>query len=102
MTKRIAFKVHGKVQGVAFRIDHASRLILGSDFTQRKASSYGLTGFVLNTSDGKVAGEAQGDEEALKKLKADLDTGPRTAHVVKLEIKDIGVKEGENSFEVSV
>ncbi|KIW24586.1 uncharacterized protein PV07_10292 [Cladophialophora immunda] len=91
MAKRIAFKVHGKVQGVAFR-----------DFTQRKASSYGLTGFVFNTTDGRVAGEAQGDEEALKKLKSDLDSGPRLAHVVKLEIKDIDIKEGEKSFEVSV
>ncbi|EXJ72663.1 acylphosphatase [Cladophialophora psammophila CBS 110553] len=91
MAKRIAFKVHGKVQGVAFR-----------DFTQRRATSYGVTGFVFNTSDGKVAGEAQGDEEALKKLKADLKAGPRAAHVVKLEIKDIDVKDGEESFDVSV
>jgi len=88
MAKRIAFTVHGKVQGVCFR-----------DFTQQKASSYGITGYVKNTSDGKVAGEAQGEEEALKKLKSDLNEGPRAAHVVKLEVKDIETKNGESSFD---
>ncbi|KAI1611595.1 acylphosphatase [Exophiala viscosa] len=88
MSSRIAFTVHGRVQGVGFR-----------DFTQRKATSYGLTGFVKNTSDDKVAGEAQGDAEALKKLKADLNDGPRSAHVVKVEVKDIEAKSGENGFD---
>ncbi len=49
----------------------------------------------------QVAGEAQGDDEALKKLKADLNEGPRAAHVVKLEVKDIAVKDGEKSFDVA-
>lgn len=48
MAKRIAFTVHGKVQGVCFR-----------DFTQQKASSYGITGYVKNTSDGKVCQRLQ-------------------------------------------
>ncbi|EXJ95333.1 acylphosphatase [Capronia coronata CBS 617.96] len=86
--KRIAFTVHGTVQGVGFR-----------DFVQRKATSYGLTGYVKNTPNGKVAGEAQGDEGSLKKLKADLNDGPRLAHVVKLETKELDPKEGESSFE---
>jgi acylphosphatase len=47
----------------------------------------------------QVTGEAQGDEDALKKLKGDLNEGPRAAHVVKLEIKDIQTKEGESSFD---
>ncbi|KIX05931.1 uncharacterized protein Z518_03905 [Rhinocladiella mackenziei CBS 650.93] len=91
MTKRIAFTVHGRVQGVCFR-----------DFTQKKARRYGVTGYVVNTSDGKVKGEAQGDADALKKLTADLNEGPRAAHVVKLEIKNIETKEGEGSFSVKV
>jgi hypothetical protein len=37
----------------------------------------------------------------LKKLKADLKEGPRAAHVVKLEVKDIAVKDGEKSFDVA-
>ncbi|EXJ64112.1 acylphosphatase [Cladophialophora yegresii CBS 114405] len=90
MSKRIAFTVHGKVQGVCFR-----------DFAQSQASSYGVTGFVSNTSDGKVAGEAQGDDESLKKLKADLNEGPKAAQVVKVEVKDIATKDGEKSFNVA-
>ena len=48
----------------------------------------------------KVVGEAQGDDEALKKFKADLNQGPRAAHVVKLEVKEVAVKDGERSFNV--
>ncbi|KIW15862.1 hypothetical protein PV08_05912 [Exophiala spinifera] len=88
MSKRISFRVSGTVQGVGFR-----------DFTRRKATSYGLTGYVKNTSDGRVTGEAQGSEDALKKLKADLNDGPRSAHVVKVEIKEIEPKSGESSFD---
>ncbi|KIV95675.1 hypothetical protein PV10_03299 [Exophiala mesophila] len=90
MAKRVSFTVHGTVQGVCFR-----------DFTRKKATSYGLTGFVRNTSDGKVKGEAQGEEDSLKKLKGDLNEGPRAAHVVKLEFKEIDSKDGESSFIVS-
>jgi acylphosphatase len=48
---------------------------------------------------GQVVGEAQGNEDALKKLKSDLKEGPRAAHVVKLEVKEIQSKEGESSFD---
>ncbi|KAL1970156.1 hypothetical protein VTN77DRAFT_6561 [Rasamsonia byssochlamydoides] len=85
--KRVAFKVHGTVQGVSFR-----------DFTQRKANGYGVTGWVRNTDDGKVEGEAQGEEESLQKLLQDVNKGPRLAHVVKVEKKDIDTQEGESNF----
>lgn len=49
--------------------------------------------------DLQVKGEAQGDEEALKKLKADLNQGPPAAHVVKLEVQEISPKQGEKTFE---
>lgn len=61
----------------------------------------GHSDHLLTHPSDKVAGEAQGDEEALKKLKADLNDGPRAAHVVKLEVKNIAVKDGEKSFAVS-
>ncbi|KAI9732773.1 MAG: hypothetical protein M1834_003711 [Cirrosporium novae-zelandiae] len=89
MSSRIAFKVHGRVQGVCFR-----------DFARRNATSYGVTGFVRNTLDGKVTGEAQGDEGSLMKFLKDIDRGPRHAHVVKLEKHALEPKEGENSFRV--
>lgn len=73
-------------------------VVLFSDFTQRHANEYGLTGWVRNTADGKVEGEAQGDEESLQKLLKDINKGPRLAHVVKLEKKDIDPQEGESNF----
>lgn len=91
-------------------------------FTQEKAESYGLTGFVKNTADGKVRqtwfldlplygenriqtkysqveGEAQGDEESLQKFVKDINEGPKHAHVVKVERSTIDIKDGESSFE---
>ncbi|PGH06456.1 hypothetical protein AJ79_06546 [Helicocarpus griseus UAMH5409] len=65
-----------------------------SDFTQRNANNYGLTGWK------QVQGEAQGEEAFLTKLLKDLSQGPRHAHVVKVEKSDIDVKEGESSFVV--
>ncbi|KPI39229.1 Acylphosphatase [Cyphellophora attinorum] len=87
MSQRISFLVHGKVQGVFFR-----------DFTQTKASDYGLTGWVRNTNDGKVEGEAQGDKAGLEKFKKDLNEGSKASHVVKVETKDIATKDGESEF----
>ncbi|KAE8556251.1 hypothetical protein EYB25_000952 [Talaromyces marneffei] len=40
---RVRFKVHGTVQGVSFRA-----------FTQKRATEYGVTGWVRNTPDGRV------------------------------------------------
>lgn len=88
MSQRISFTVSGKVQGVFFR-----------DFTQQKAKSYSITGFVKNESDGTVRGEAQGAADALEKLKKDLNQGPKHAHVVRLEIRDVETKDGESSFD---
>ncbi|KAF7504259.1 hypothetical protein GJ744_002517 [Endocarpon pusillum] len=88
MAQRISYRVHGKVQGVFFRA-----------FTQEKAQSYGITGFVKNTSDGKVEGEAQGNEDALQKFLKDISEGPKHAHVVKVEKSTIDTKDGESSFE---
>ncbi|EER23941.1 Acylphosphatase family protein [Coccidioides posadasii C735 delta SOWgp] len=89
MAKRVAFMVQGRVQGVFFR-----------DFTQRNANLYGLTGWVRNTTDGKVQGEAQGDEESITKLIEDISRGPRHAQVTKLEKSEIDPKVGESRFQV--
>ncbi|PYH46538.1 acylphosphatase [Aspergillus saccharolyticus JOP 1030-1] len=86
-SQRIAFKVSGTVQGVGFR-----------DFTQRRATEYNLRGWVKNTHCGRVEGEAQGSEESVQKLLKDISKGPRMAHVVKVEKKEIGVKDGEENF----
>ena len=44
-------------------------------------------------------GEAQGNQEEIKKLLKDIDKGPKRAHVVKLETEDIAPVDGESSFE---
>ncbi|KAI9673955.1 MAG: hypothetical protein M1817_002161 [Caeruleum heppii] len=90
MSKRIAFKVTGEVQGVNFR-----------SFTQTKAQSYGLTGWVRNSPNGQVEGEAQGEEANIKKLLSDLDQGPSRAHVNKVEQSETDLKQGESSFSAS-
>ncbi|BCS20533.1 acylphosphatase [Aspergillus puulaauensis] len=86
-TQRIAFKVHGTVQGVGFR-----------DFTLKRATEHGLKGWVKNTDCGRVEGEAQGTEETLQKFLKDINSGPRLAHVVKLEQKNLDSKEDDVQF----
>ena len=70
--QRLRFLVHGTVQGVYFRV-----------FTQRSAQAHHVTGFVYNTTNGKVAGEAQGRPEDLKKLLKELDEGSPGSKVVR-------------------
>lgn len=53
------------------------------------------------TEEEQVEGEAQGDEEVLKKFLKDVDNGPRHAHVVKLEKEERDVIEGEEGFIVT-
>ncbi|KAI8278055.1 Acylphosphatase [Colletotrichum sp. SAR11_57] len=67
-------------------------------FTQKRASEYGLTGWCRNTDNNKVEGEAQGEEDALKKLLKDIDDGPRSARVVKLDHEDRDLVDGEEGF----
>ncbi|KAJ6160970.1 hypothetical protein N7470_004366 [Penicillium chermesinum] len=86
-SKRIAFRVQGNVQGVGFR-----------DFTQKCATSHGLQGWVRNTTCGNVEGEVQGDSDAVQKLLQQIDKGPRLAHVVKVEKRELPPKEGEGQF----
>ncbi|KAJ5164219.1 uncharacterized protein N7500_006049 [Penicillium coprophilum] len=86
---RIAFKVHGTVQGVGFR-----------DFTQKCAKLDEVKGWVRNTTCGRVEGEAQGSDEKVKKFLQRIDKGPSMAHVVKLEKRDLDVRDDEEGFAV--
>jgi len=90
MAKRISFRVHGTVQGVNFRY-----------FTKKKATEYNLTGWVRNTPNEKVEGEAQGADADVQALLAALNKGPTHAHVVKLEKQEIDVVDGETEFKVT-
>nr|XP_036583495.1 acylphosphatase [Colletotrichum truncatum]KAF6792538.1 acylphosphatase [Colletotrichum truncatum] len=70
----------------------------GSYFAQKRATEYGLTGWCRNTDSNKVEGEAQGEEDALKKFLKDVDEGPRSAKVVKLDHEDRDLVDGEQDF----
>jgi len=61
--QRVQFEVHGKVQGVYFR-----------KFTQQQAVMLGLCGWVKNTDQGTVIGEAEGRIDKLIELKHWLAT----------------------------
>jgi len=66
--------VHGRVQGVSFRY-----------YTQRRASSLDVTGYVRNVWDGTVEVVAEGSREALEELLAFLRVGPRAAMVTQVD-----------------
>ncbi|KAH8593434.1 Acylphosphatase family protein [Bisporella sp. PMI_857] len=89
MAQRISFLVKGRVQGVSFRY-----------YTKKHARAYNITGWVKNTPDGNVQGEAQGEQDAIQKLVKDLGIGPSAAKVDKLEKQEIDVVEGESGFSV--
>uniref|UniRef100_A0A093W3F2 acylphosphatase n=1 Tax=Talaromyces marneffei PM1 TaxID=1077442 RepID=A0A093W3F2_TALMA len=69
-------------------------------FTQKRATEYGVTGWVRNTPDGRVEGEVQGEPDLVQKLLKDVDKGPRHAHVVKLEKGEVETLDDEESFEI--
>ncbi|MFQ6014809.1 MAG: acylphosphatase [Anaerolineae bacterium] len=68
--------IHGRVQGVYFR-----------DFTQRHASSLGITGFVRNKFDGTVEVVAEGERQGLENLLDKLRVGPRSARVNDIDLE---------------
>ncbi|KAL2159169.1 hypothetical protein VTH06DRAFT_2601 [Thermothelomyces fergusii] len=90
MVRRIYFLVHGGVvQGVGFRY-----------FTRHRAVELNLTGWVRNTDNNKVEGEAQGEDDAIAVFLKHIDNGPRHAHVVKLDKEEREPVEGETEFEI--
>ncbi|KAK4099754.1 Acylphosphatase [Parathielavia hyrcaniae] len=88
--KRVYFLAHGgMVQGVGFRY-----------FTRHRATELKLSGWVRNTDNNKVEGEAQGEEDGIAAFLKHVDKGPRGARVVKLDKEDREVVEGETEFEI--
>ena len=73
------FRITGRVQGVFFR-----------DSTRERALQLGLTGSARNMPDGSVEVLACGTGEALEQLGLWLQTGPPTASVSNVELKDVG------------
>jgi len=59
----IVFTIHGKVQGVFFR-----------KHTRQQAIRLGLRGWVMNTTEGTVSGEAHGPRAAVEQMSDWLST----------------------------
>ena len=78
----------GTVQGVNYR-----------SFTVSTAQKLKLTGFVKNSSNGSVTGEAQGEQSSLDSFVEELKKGPGPAKVSRVSTEKVGVKEGESGFE---
>ncbi|KAI5866437.1 Acylphosphatase [Durotheca rogersii] len=89
MSQRVYFLAHGRVQGVSYR-----------HFAHKKAAEHGVTGWCRNTENGKVEGEAQGEEHSIRLFLKELDKGPTHARVVRLDQESREVQEGEELFVV--
>jgi len=85
--KRIRALISGRVQGVYYRAS-----------TQARARELGLCGWVKNQRDGSVLVEAQGSIEAIDVLVEWCGKGPVHARVMGVQVDNIPVLEGENSF----
>ena len=67
-------RVIGRVQGVGFRF-----------FTERVAEEMGVSGYVMNCTDGSVEVMAEGERNTLQELLWQLNQGPRGARVERVE-----------------
>jgi acylphosphatase len=80
--------VHGRVQGVGFRlaVAHAAR-------------TRGVAGWVRNRPDGTLEALFEGDEEAVESLVRFCHAGPRGAEVARVEV-DAAEPSGSDGFAV--
>ena len=85
--KAVQARVSGRVQGVSFRW-----------YTEEKARSLGVTGWVRNEPDGSVLVHAEGEDDAVDALVAWCRTGPSMARVTDVAVRDTAAS-GATSFE---
>ena len=76
MKTRVHVTVKGMVQGVGFRY-----------WARNEALRLMLTGFVKNTSDGKVEAVFEGDEKNVKKMVDLCAEGPSASEVEDVDVK---------------
>ena len=85
--KAVQVRITGRVQGVSFRW-----------YAQERARSLGVTGWVRNEPDGSVLLHAEGDDDAVDALVAWCGSGPSTARVADVAVRD-AAPTGASSFE---
>jgi acylphosphatase len=76
MNTRVHIQVHGRVQGVCFRL-----------YAQEKAEALGLTGWICNNDDGSVETIAEGAEADVKEFVTWHHQGPPQARVDSVEVR---------------
>lgn len=69
-------------------------------FVQKEAEKLGLSGWVRNTTDGRVEVLAQGEKEALEKLIEHCKKGPFMAEIKGVSVTWEERKEAYSSFEI--
>jgi acylphosphatase len=87
--RRVHVLISGKVQGVFFRYH-----------TYELAKKLGITGWVRNTSDGKVEAVFEGDGDKIEKILEFCRRGPSLARVEKVEVKEEKFKGEFKDFEI--
>ena len=87
--KRASIKVFGRVQGVGFRY-----------YTEKLATSLGITGYVKNLPDGSVYIVAEGDSFNLDLFIERVKRGPSLAHVDNIIVDYNDYKNEFNLFEI--
>lgn len=87
--KAIRAEVHGYVQGVGFRYT-----------TRRFAHQIGVVGWVRNLPSGAVEVWAQGPAEAVDRLAAFLEQGPRGARVDRVVVRHVEADSAMQGFDV--
>jgi acylphosphatase len=85
--KHMCVRIYGRVQNVGFRYGAA-----------KCARKHEVLGFARNETDGSVYIEAEGDEEALRKLLDWCHRGPWLAKVERVEEEWGGPRKGFNGF----
>lgn len=81
--------ISGRVQGVWFRAN-----------TKQKAEQLSVTGWVKNTSDGRVEAIFEGEENNVKEMIEWCHRGPPQAKIDNVEIKDQMPTSGFDSFSI--
>ena len=87
--RRVALHILGRVQGVFYRHN-----------AQREARKLGLTGFILNDSDGSVRAEAEGPPEKIGEFIRWCRRGPPNAVVEDVKVRELNPTGKDEEFEV--
>ena len=87
--QRAEIIVHGRVQGVFYRA-----------FAKEKAELRGLRGFTRNLPDSSVEVVVEGDETSIREFIEDLEEGPSSAVVQRIDVKKTEPKNEFLGFEI--